>query len=559
LSMFLTMNNFQKTLIEKQDDNIMQFAGVTDRALSNILRSGLADLRYAARQPKMFQAEQLWRETGNVSELNQNMSTVLANIGDVFIGTIAVSKGKVIAASDVSYAYAYYDADRFVNNEAGLDLDYVTRLKDGKETTTLAIVVPNLGKDISYAALFDMKELYRKVANTSVEGDKRILFYCGEYNVFVHEPGDYRSASSMDPMIEDTIQYPELLILVDRENGSMRSADTYTKKSRYGEETMYRIAVLPSSINRNGIFAVAVIDSYENTIHPIRQAVIDFGGSMLITFLGVGLMIFVVFHLNRADIRQQREIELLKVRQKETQEVMERTQELAHNQRLTIIGTMTASIAHEFNNLLTPIMGYSIMTLDKLPENDTESYDNVIEIYEAARKAKAIISRLSLLSRKTAPSELLPCSPDKIAENAIDSVKPLRPDNVEIVKDLNCADRKINANEIELNQLLLNLIINSIHAIGEKEGRIIVGTEPVEDGVRFTVRDNGPGIPTENLHKIYDPFFTTKESGKGTGLGLAIAVQVVQNHNGRISVDTEEGKGCCFTVFIPEKQPEEKS
>ena len=85
-------------------------------------------------------------------------------------------------------------------------------------------------------------------------------------------------------------------------------------------------------------------------------------------------------------------------------------------------------------------------------------------------------------------------------------------------------------------------------------GRVTVGTRPAVGGVEFYVRDNGPGIPKKDLPRIYDPFFTTKESGKGTGLGLAIAAQVVQNHNGKISIDTEEGKGCCFTVFIPEEK-----
>ena len=552
LGMFLSMRAFQKTLLEKQDDNIMQFAGVTDRNMSNILRSDLADLRYAIRKPEIFEAERIWRESGDTSDLDRNLSQMLANIGDEFVGTIAVSKGKVIGASDHSFGYSYYDADRFVNNEAGLDLDYVTRLKDGKESTTLALVIPNLSKDISYAALFDMKELYRKVANTSVEGDKRILFYCDEYKVFLHRPGEYPSQEAMNLTYRNEDQYPEIKLLVTREGGKEQSAETYTGKDGSGVSTQYRIAVLPSSINRNGVFAVGVIDSYENTIHPINEAMFEVSLSLLIIMLGLMAMLLLLLHMNRTGVRQQHEIEDLKVRQKETQEVMERTQELAHTQRLTIIGTMTASIAHEFNNLLTPIMGYSIMTMEKLPEDDTENYDNIIEIYEAARKAKAIISRLSLLSRKTAPEEFTLCSPDKVAENAIASAKPLRPENVEIVLELHCGGRRIRANEIELNQLLLNLLINSFHAIGEKEGKVIVSTENLEDGVQFSVKDNGPGIPSKYLHRIYDPFFTTKESGKGTGLGLAIVVQVVQNHNGRISVDTKEGEGCCFTVFIPD-------
>ena len=555
VSMGITMNHLQKTLVEKQDENMMQLAGVTDRNISNILRSGLADLRYSIRQAGIFQAEQIWRETGNAQELSGNLSSMLGRIGDSFIGVIAMNKGRVIAASDENYGYSYYDADRFVNNEAGLDLDYVTRFQGGRALTTLAIVVPNVSKDISYAAMFDMRELYRRLSDTSVEGGKKVLLLCQEYNLLIHEPGDYQEAETMTPTFRREAENPEIRILKEREKNHRLGADSFEGKDQNGNDILNRMAVLPSSVNRNGIFAVAVIDSYESTIHPINAAVFRVGASLFLTLFGIGLIIFIFVHLNRAEIRQKQEIELLTLKQKETQELMERTQELAHNQRLTIIGTMTASIAHEFNNLLTPIMGYSIMTLDKLPPEDTESYDNVIEIYEAARKAKAIISRLSLLSRKTAPAEIQSCEPDRIASNSLASAKPMKPANVETTLDLNCEEMKIRANEIELNQLLLNLIINSFHAIGDMEGgRVTVGTRPAAGGVEFYVRDNGPGIPKKDLPRIYDPFFTTKESGKGTGLGLAIAAQVVQNHNGKISIDTEEGKGCCFTVFIPEEK-----
>ena len=559
LSLALTVKDFQKTLIEKQDENMMEIAGITDRNVSNILKSDLAELRYAIRQPNVIHAERIWRGSGNNYELQENLSSLLANIGNAFIGTIVVSNGKVIAASDVSYGYSFYDADRFVNNEAGLDLDYVTRLKDGKETIMLALVVPNTKKDLLYAALYDMKALYRQIAYTSVEGEKKILLYCNEYGVFLHDPGDYQSQEAMDMIYRNGDIYPEVRILKDSESGKVRSADTFIGKDSGGNETQHRIVVLPSSINRNGVFAVAILDSYENTILPINAAMFRLVGSLVLTVLGIALMLFMLYQLNRAEIRQQNEIELLKVKQRETQEIMEKTQELAHTQRLTMIGTMTAGIAHEFNNLLTPIMGYSIMTMDKLPPDDTECNDNLIEIYEAARKAKAIISRLSMLSRKTTPGGFQPCRPDKIAEDAAASAKPLKPLNTETILELNCGSLEILANEIELHQLLLNLIINSFHAIGDREGHVTVGTKPVENGVQLFVKDDGPGIPKEFLHRIYDPFFTTKESGKGTGLGLAIAAQAVNHHNGRISVETEEGKGCCFTVFIPLTQEKTES
>lgn len=222
-----------------------------------------------------------------------------------------------------------------------------------------------------------------------------------------------------------------------------------------------------------------------------------------------------------------------------------------HHQRLETIGTLTASIAHEFNNLLTPIMGYSMMALEKLPAEEEELYDDILEIYNASRKAKNIISRLSDLSRKNSSHTFRPISIDDLVKKTLDVATPAKPPKVQIQLDLNCWDQRISGNEIQINQLLLNLILNGFHAMEDRGGVLTIHTSFDDKTIQLLVQDTGCGIKEEILPRIFEPFFTTKETGKGTGLGLAITAQVVEDHQGSIAVESEAGKGTTTIVRLP--------
>ena len=242
---------------------------------------------------------------------------------------------------------------------------------------------------------------------------------------------------------------------------------------------------------------------------------------------------------------------MLRKKNEAMEELNRQTQELAHHQRLETIGTLTSSIAHEFNNLLTPLMGYSILVLEQLPPEDTELYDSMLEIYSASQKAKTIISRLSDLSRKNASLTYQFLSPDELARRVLEVSAPARPAKVEVRLEPGCPHPWLYGNETQLSQLLLNLVLNSFHAMSEEGGTLTLSTAVEGEWVLFRVMDTGQGIPPEVLPKIFDPFFTTKDSGKGTGLGLAIVRQVTEEHQGEITVDSQVGKGTVITVRFP--------
>ena len=284
-------------------------------------------------------------------------------------------------------------------------------------------------------------------------------------------------------------------------------------------------------------------------IGQMRWAAISSIISGVMVIIGTGLLLYLGLKLFHKTIVMEREAEALRKKNEAIAKVIRQTRELAHHQRLETIGMLTSSIAHEFNNLLTPIMGYSLMTLEKL-QPEQELYDDLLEIYESSCKAKEIISRLNDLSRKNTDTSFRYMSPDALIRKTVSIANPAKPENVQIKLDLNCEDQRINANEIQFTQLLLNLILNGFHAM-ENGGILSARTSFDEDHVHISISDTGCGMTAEVQKKIFEPFFTTKETGRGTGLGLAIVAQAVEDHRGWIMVDSKVGKGTTFHIRLP--------
>jgi two-component system NtrC family sensor kinase len=233
-----------------------------------------------------------------------------------------------------------------------------------------------------------------------------------------------------------------------------------------------------------------------------------------------------------------------------TEQKQLRTQ-LLQTEKLAAIGKVVSGVAHELNNPLTSVMGYA--QLLQTSDVSEEVKDDLRRIYlEAQRSAKIIESLLTFARKEKAQKRYV-----NINHILIDTLKlrsyQLRLDNVELIKELDEHLPWTMAAPHQLQQVFLNLINNAHQAMLEYqgEGSLTVRSDKDDQVIRVKVIDTGPGIPQEILGKIFDPFFTTKEIGQGTGLGLSIAFGIVQEHGGRISAESEMGKGTAFTVELP--------
>jgi PAS domain S-box-containing protein len=241
----------------------------------------------------------------------------------------------------------------------------------------------------------------------------------------------------------------------------------------------------------------------------------------------------------------------------------QRDEQLRQAQKIEAIGRLAGGVAHDFNNVLTAIMGYADLLLDEFSGDDPRRQD-IAEIKKAAERAAALTRQLLAFSRKQVlqPVEL---DVNSIIGGIDRLLRRLLGDEVEVVFDAGADLPRVTADPGQLEQVLINLAVNSRDAMPEG-GRVTVATRAVtiakSDAVRLTpmppghyvalsLTDTGAGIDPDVLPHIFEPFFTTKPQGKGTGLGLATVYGIVKQSGGFIFVESANGSGSTFTVYLP--------
>jgi two-component system NtrC family sensor kinase len=232
------------------------------------------------------------------------------------------------------------------------------------------------------------------------------------------------------------------------------------------------------------------------------------------------------------------------------------------SQRLATIGTIAAVIAHEFNNLLTPIVSYSQFALQSAESEspDLELIKKALsKAFQSSSKAGKICASMLSLARGEVTFG------DVSIQKLIDEVllvlaRDPQKDGIALRVQVQ-PDLLVYGDAVQLEQVMLNLMINARQAMLGKGGSLTVKAATVEGSgeLRIQVIDTGPGIPEKLLPKIFQPFFTTKGTAKkgeakGTGLGLAICKEIIEHHKGRIEVESVVGKGTTFNIYLPSSQ-----
>ena len=238
-------------------------------------------------------------------------------------------------------------------------------------------------------------------------------------------------------------------------------------------------------------------------------------------------------------------------------------EQLRHAQKMEAIGQLAGGVAHDFNNILTAVMGYGHLLQMKLKEDDPLKH-NLNQILKVTERGAELTRSLLAFSRKQAVG-LRPVTINKIIETSVKLLPGLIGERIELKTDVEGEDLIILADSIQIEQIIMNLASNARDAMPDG-GVLTIAAEGMEiDGeflsthgygdpgpyVLLSFTDTGIGMDEEAKKKIFDPFFTTKKVGEGTGLGLAIVYGIVKQHNGYITVDSEEGKGTTFRIYFP--------
>lgn len=545
LMVLRVFRQYEELIIENEDRQILGLAHSVDRSIASYLQQFSRELEHTVQRKGLMEAEGTYWESGEIEAIARHLEEMTLSEHPLTYDVFCLD------GQTLCYSMRGKTDYLFPANAGQDDVVDIRPCVDGQGTIYLAFLTSST-QGLQYGALIEVTAFYQAVAGNLIAGTQdRIFLMDAGGKTILYQAGTEVVAEMIRDSAGETVNRSELDILRNsKEDGRETAAFYKALDSETGSAYTARMAAIPADGN-NGVFTVGVSLNYENIKRPIHMATIRLAAYSSMIVVGILLLSALILFVARRNMRAQQEVLALREQNLALEEVTKKSQALAHHQRLEIIGTLTSSIAHEFNNLLTPIMGYSILVLEKLPPDAEDLYDNVLEIYQASRKAKTIISRLSDLSRKNTALTFQYISPDELVLRVLEIAAPAKPTKVEVSSRLQCRHLWIHGNEIQLSQMLLNLVLNAYQAMERDGGSLTVTTELEDETVCFRVADTGPGIDPALQENIFEPFFTTKERGKGTGLGLAIVQQVVKEHHGNISVQSQLGQGTTITVSLP--------
>ena len=243
--------------------------------------------------------------------------------------------------------------------------------------------------------------------------------------------------------------------------------------------------------------------------------------------------------------------------------------QLIQAQKMEAIGTLAGGIAHDFNNILAAIQGYTEMARESCPPGSSIATD-LQHVLEASRRATTLVKQILAFSRQADGKRIL-LRPVHIVQEVTRLLRPSLPSTIDIHQNIKPMASLISADPTQIHQVLMNLCTNAFHAMEERGGTLEISLREcildasdlqqhhdIKPGkfVLLSVADTGTGIPEQIRSKIFEPYFTTKEIGKGTGMGLAIVHGIVNSNGGFITCDSQLNQGTVFSVFLPASKPQ---
>ena len=265
--------------------------------------------------------------------------------------------------------------------------------------------------------------------------------------------------------------------------------------------------------------------------------------------------------LSTANLDLKKEIE---IRQKFERERAELEKQLFQLQKMETIGTLAGGIAHDFNNILTPILGYTDMALEELPAESNLRFD-IEQINNAAHRGKNLVQQVLTFSREV-DFENKPIRLQPIIAEALNLIKASFPPGVVINQHFEEKIGTVLADSTHIHQIVMNLCMNANHAMMKTGGTLDVRLDEVKldqrsaekipklkkgEYIRLTISDTGHGMDIKTKDRIFEPFFTRKEVGSGSGLGLSVVHGIINNYGGAIIVESTPGKGTTFIIYLP--------
>ena len=568
-----TYNVYTQMVIEQQQQHLLTISRAVSQSLTLYISEQLRDVEILTKTPGFLEAFGKYYDSGETQSLKEYiLSYMLSQHQGLSRMYLLDREGKVV------FKYNQYPFIEDFNEEI-LKLDTlanpylsgigsVFQISDNHYgMTILNTISAGSGYVGTAVGILDLDTLYEQfVGSLNVRDNGYIMVKDStgtvimhpqremiSFNYFQDTPGSQAAdrPADLNAMLQKEYHYEEgAAIYRNATNGILPDTDEIAAFSRMnlGGTSWFVSAVMP----------------YSGAIQLVNENMGKFGILVVAILSLIAFSISVIYSLQKQRQKLELETNYLKDINHTLEELHQSREHVRHYQKLQTIGTLAGGIAHEFNNLLTPIMGYSEMIKEQLDPQD-EFYEDIDEIYKAGQRAKEIVEQILPFSRhETDSSSYSSISFDVVVRDALKMVCMILPSSIRLETQLSPTAANVYGSATQLNQVLLNLCSNAYQAMEATDGTLTITTRilhaeamPEKFGslegnyVELVVMDTGCGMSDEILEHMFDPFFTTKEIGEGTGLGLSVVRNILVSHSGFIDVKSEIGKGSEFIVYLP--------
>lgn len=574
---YYTYTEYEKTIVTQQQQNMLNIS----RSISRSIEFYISDVV----------------DSMKVVALDRDFIKNVSNIGNG--GASGIYKGKL---------KSYYDAEDksidaiyFINKDGGIvsqypggmlkldnDLEYDIKNALHDKTTYIGRAYMNKGKNYFILNIFEpvydkgdfkgmvavsisLDVIYNRLIDPVRIGEKGYAMVKDQNGIIIMHT--VKEQVGMDVIetrkqVYPGLDYTELEELISSQLKGEEGTAVY-HSYWWGDKVLEKAkklnAYTPVRLGEH-FWIVAITMSYDEIQGPINRFLIKVIGIAVLIAIFLFIFISTMIRMRKNKEELIRETRYLKMLNEKSEQLRKKEAELYHSHKLKMIGTLTGGIAHDINNLLTPILGYSELLLMRIPK-ESEYFEEVEEIYNASQKGKDLIDQILLFSRNdNGIAKVEPIDINKVTRETIKLVRAVLPRKLVINENIEENIGLINANYTQIHQVIFNLCTNAYQAVENNDGRIEVSLKRVggeivnsldglmpadRDYAEIVVSDTGCGMDKETRERIFEPFFTTKTIGEGTGLGLYVVQSIIDKHDGVITVESEVGNGSTFKVYLP--------
>lgn len=569
-----TYTAYTDMVVEQQQQYLLVTARAVAQNLSLYISEQLRDIEILIRSPGFLTEFENYYETGEDTTMREHIVSYMLSQkrGVKSIYLLDKNGEKLYQYNDYPFLEEFDEnllhlKERAAAHKSGIGS--VFRISPQHYGLTLVNDVIHGSESLgTVVVVIDLERVYEEyLAPLNIENTGDIIVKNEKGTVIMHPDSKMLTFNPFREIADlDTLpQYRDYYEMLTRQYSQEEGTAIYRAYSGGIQPPEEKIAAFSRMNVNNTSWYVSAVLPYSTVKGLIDRNVGQFGllVAAILTVLGVCVISFYAMRKNQQNL--ELETTYLKDINRTLKELHQSREQVYHYQKLQTIGALASGIVHEFNNLLTPILGYSEFIRERMgPES--EYYDDMSEIYEAGTRAKEIVKQLLPFSRRETDSTAYgPVNLEAVLQDDTKMVSMILPSNIRLEKGYKDIHATVYGSATQLHQVLLNLCSNAVQAMEGKGGTLTVQAEKISADalppnyhptvasgfVRVRVADTGCGMTPETLAHIFDAFFTTKAAGEGTGLGLSVVQNILISHGGFIEAHSTVGKGSEFLVYLP--------